>query len=672
VLAGTVYGTAVDASGNVYVAGMSSPPPAPEAPGAVLGPTGVGDAFVTKFAPDGASVLYATYFGGSGQETGYSVAVDAEGRAVVAGLTRSADFPTANGADGSFGGGLYDAFVAKLTADGAAFVYSTYLGGANDDWAWGVAADGEGSAYVTGGTASPDFPLSTPFQSALNRGQSTCPACFDAFVTKLDATGGLAYSTYFGGRWSDAGTAVAVDGAGRAHITGYSSSTDLPSAGSFYNHDSSGLPPDGAFFSRLDANGTSLLRSSWLSDAQSRSYGNTIALDAAGAVYVAGTTDSPNFPITPGAVQMLYGGGTWDAFVAKFNDQGEVYRSFLGGSGDDQAEAIAVDAGGRAYVAGSTSSANYPLTACLRGFAGVRDGFVTRLSALGDAAEYSTFFGGSGNDYALGVAFEPGGDVLVAGTTDSTDFPLLNGVTTSEPVGSFVARISAASGVNAGTIGFVTDKTLVSESAGSVSVGVVRQCGTVGAASVQFATAGDSAVPGVNYAETSGDLSFADGEAGPKTITVPILGDGFITCEGLSFQVTLASGTGAGLGLRSTEVLIQDGDEGRTEFRRPFEIKDQNLPTGPQWQASVGPESPWLTLSAYAGTGPSTVDAIVNITGLEQGQYTGIITVSAPSASSSPQEIFVDLFVESGGGASGLTSRTRQKSSTDAKKGGRQ
>jgi hypothetical protein len=184
------------------------------------------DAFVATLNPDGSALVYSTYLGGGGVDYGYGIAVDSFGNAYVTGRTYSADFPSANPLQASYGGEL-DAFVAKLNATGSALVYSTYLGGSRYDEGNSIAVDSSGNAYVTGVTYSTNFPTASAFQA-------TCGGCSsyaDAFVAKLNAIGSaLVYSTYLGGGGVDYGYGIAVDSLGNAYVTGETSSTDFPVA----------------------------------------------------------------------------------------------------------------------------------------------------------------------------------------------------------------------------------------------------------------------------------------------------------------------------------------------------------------------------------------------------------------------------------------------------------
>jgi len=357
-------------------------------------------------------LVYSTYFGGSGNslavigDKGSAIALDAAGDAYVTGSTSSNDFPTTPGAfQAALGSRNYvNAFVTKLNATGTALVYSTYLGGSFGSFDGGsaIALDSAGNAYVTGSTSSNDFPT-TPgaFQTTL-RGRS------NAFVTKLNPTGSaLLYSTYLGGSGFDVGSAIALDSAGNAYVTGSTSSNDFPTTAGVFQSILRG--PANAFVTKLNATGTALVYSTYLGGSgtvlpgiATGDQGSAIALDAAGDAYVTGSTTSADFPTTPGAFQAaLRSSGGGNAIVTKLNATGTalVYSTYLGGSRFDAGNAIALDSAGNAYVTGSTHSSDFPTTpgafqAALRSSDG--NAFVTKLNATGTALLYSTYLGGSG------------------------------------------------------------------------------------------------------------------------------------------------------------------------------------------------------------------------------------------------------------------------------------
>ncbi len=264
-------------------------------------------------------LVYSTYLGGNGRDEGCGIAVDSGGCAYVTGYTHSSNFPTHDALyDDLSGSG--DAFVTKINSDGTGFVYSTYLGGSSSDRGKGIMVDGSGCAYVTGTTNSTDFPTHDALYDDLSGGD-------DAFVTKINSDGtGLVYSTYLGGRSSDCGKGIMVDGAGCAYVMGTTNSADFPTEDALYVYSGS----CDVFVTKLNADGTALLYSTYLGGSDLDLCGG-IAVDGAGCAYITGDTCSADFP-TEGA---LYGySGEDDAFVTKLNVDGTalVYSTYLGGS----------------------------------------------------------------------------------------------------------------------------------------------------------------------------------------------------------------------------------------------------------------------------------------------------------------------------------------------------
>ena len=411
-------GISVDSLGNAYVTGETDSTDFPTAnPFQPAFAGGLWDGFVTKLDATGSMLAYSTYMGGTDRDYGTGIAADSSGSAYVIGYTSSTDFPTANPFQPASAGST-DAFVAKLDASGTALNYSTYLGGSSGDWAYGIAVGSSGDAYVTGLTYSTDFPT-TP--GALDTACGTDGTCngglADAFVTKLNSTGsGLTYSTYLGAGSEDWGWGIAVDSSGNAYVTGHTRSTDFPVIGAFQVLNAGG---NDAFVAKLDSAGSSLIFSSYLGGSlDDRGFG--IAVDSAGNAYVTGRTQSEDFP-TANALQPALGGtlfGTADGFVAKLNPAGSalIYSSYLGGSDDDRGNGVAVDSSGNAYVAGYTSSSDFPTTpgaydttcgtdgACNAGAATpLPDAFVVKLSGL--ALPVVTLSPTTLNFGSLGVGF---------------------------------------------------------------------------------------------------------------------------------------------------------------------------------------------------------------------------------------------------------------------------
>ena len=434
---------AVDAAGAAYVAGLTSSAAFPTTPGALeTSYNGGVDAFVAKLAPSGASLVYATYLGGSRIDAGVGIAVDPTGAAYATGRTFSSDFPTTPGAlETSYNGGV-DAFVAKLSPSGSSLVYSTYLGGSGREDGTGIAVDATGSAYVTGDTASAGFPT-TPgaLDTSFNGG-------VDAFATKVAASGAsLAYSTYLGGSDPDSGSGIAIDATGSAYVTGETASADFPTTpGAF---DSSFGAPADAFVTKLAANGASRAYSTYLGGGDLDS-GSGIAVDAAESAYVTGVTFSADFPTTAGAFDTSFGGAT-DGFVTKFAPSGAslAYSAYLGGSDGEGEDGIAVDAAGSAYVTGDTSSADFPTTpgAPDTSYNGRVDAFVTKVAASGASLVYSTYLGGSDPDSGLAIAVDAAGSAYVTGDTSSADFPTTPGAFDTSQSGVFDAFVTKLSAV---------------------------------------------------------------------------------------------------------------------------------------------------------------------------------------------------------------------------------
>jgi len=423
------YGIAVDSVGAAYVTGDTASTSFPTTTGAFATTSAGGyDAFVTKLNVSGAALVYSTYLGGNGADSGNGIAVDGAGDAYVTGNTDSSDFPTTTGAFSTTYGGGSDAFVVKLNASGSALLYGAYLGGSGQDSGNGIVVDGTGAAYVTGLTYSTNFPTTTGAFSTTYGGGGD-----DAFAAKLNSTGSaLLYSTYLSGSGYDEGYGIAVDGAGAASISGYTTSPNFPTTTGAFATTYSGGGNGEAFVTRLTASGNALLYSTYLGGSGGDiAYG--VAVDGVGAAYVTGNTYSSDFPTTPGAFSTTYsGGGNNEPFVTKLTASGSalLYSTYLGGSGGGGGSGIAVDGAGAAYVTGYTDSADFPTTPGVfttYGGNGRDDAFVTKLSASGGALPYATYLGGSGVDDGAGIAVDGAGAAYVTGYTNSTDFPTTTG-----------------------------------------------------------------------------------------------------------------------------------------------------------------------------------------------------------------------------------------------------
>ncbi len=439
-------GIAVDSSGAAYITGYTASDDFPvvgtDTP--FHGPAETYDAFVTKLGTDsplGLGLIYSTYIGGNDDDYSYGIAVDGSGSAYITGYTESSDFPVVE-TETDIGDwpliastlrGTRDAFVVKLGASGDTLEYSTYIGGAgNWDTAHGIAVNGDGYAYITGYTDSANFPVlgtDTEKNGVEN---------YDAFVTKLSAETPveLVYSTYLGGSSDDQGYAIAVDGYGSAYIAGETLSSDFPVVGT-----TAGIEGEAsdAFAAKLNASGDTLEYSTYIGGA-SADFARGIAVDSDGYAYITGYTESENFPIV--GTNTPYGGGSYDAFIIKIGTGTPVefiYSTYLGGSGEDQGHAIALDGSGSAYITGYTFSSEFPVvgtTTVAPHAAESCSAFISKLEPSGGSLAYSTYIGGVDNDYGYGIAVDASGDAHITGETYSSTFPIA-GTTTGWSVDDF-------------------------------------------------------------------------------------------------------------------------------------------------------------------------------------------------------------------------------------------
>jgi hypothetical protein len=398
-------GVAKDARGSAYVVGSTLSTNFPTASPAQADQGGQ-DVFVTKFNAAGSALLFSTYLGGSDADTGTAIAVDKGGNAYVTGFTMSNNFPTVSPVQGYQG--MEDIFVTKLRANGSGPVYSTYVGGTGSEEAYGIAVDGKGSAYVTGGTNSTDYPTVTPFQAD--------QPGVDAVLTKLKPTGNAyTYSTYLGGSGFDLAYGIAVDSKSNPYVTGYTDSTNFPTVTPIQGHQG----VEDAFVTKFKPQGTALAYSTYLGGSGS-DVGRGIGLDSKNNAYVTGFTNSTNFPASH-AFQVDQPGT--DAFVTRISARGTaiVYSTYLGGVGSDLGFGIAVDRNGNAYVTGQTASIDFPLFNAFQGYRGMSDAFVTKVKSNGTLL-YSTLLGGADDEIGTGVAADSAGNAYAVGSTNSTNF----------------------------------------------------------------------------------------------------------------------------------------------------------------------------------------------------------------------------------------------------------
>ncbi len=370
---------------------------------------------------------FSTFLGGQADDGGLAVTVGPDGGAYVTGTTRSVDFPVQNAPQASFAGGLTDAFVAKLTPDGSALAFATYIGGSRTDIANAIAVGENGEVVVAGTTnSSADFPLVNALQPQYGGGLT------DGFVLGLSADGAaLNFSTYLGGSRADGARGIDTDSSGSAFVAGFTVSRDFPVLNALQSGFGGGL--NDAFVAKLAPGGAALTFATYIGGSRADA-ANGIALDSSGNALIAGNTTSyADFP-TANAYQSTYGGGLNDGFVLKLTTDGSAlaFSTYFGGSRLDPVTAIATDADGNAYITGGTlSGTGFPLKDPLQGLhGGESDAFAAKFSSDG-ALEYSTYLGGAMEDVGRGIAVDRAGNAIVTGRTASSaaqGFPIVNAV----------------------------------------------------------------------------------------------------------------------------------------------------------------------------------------------------------------------------------------------------
>jgi hypothetical protein len=534
-LPGPGVAIAVDSSGDAYITGHTTG----SNDNSLIG-NGV---FVDKLNASGTALLYQTFLSGSGG--GNAIAVDAEGDAYVAGYAGT-DLPTTpNALQPTDPSTAITAFLSVLDPSGSGLLYSTWLPGTtglpsspgglrivSPSLAIAPASDGSlDNVYLTGAAAA-GFPTTAgAYQPNYAGGTSGRDAFFAQIDPNQSGSASLLYGSYLGAG-QDGGTGITVDSSGNAYLVGRTYSTNFPTtAGAFQRGNGGGLDTFVAKFNPSQSGTASLAYSTYLGGSGADGFspwdvptayldnqqpGPSIAVDSTGSAYVAGMTTSTNFPTTAGAFQTQYGGdnGVYrgDGFVTKLNATGTglVYSTFLGGSGQDGATSIAVDASGDADVAGMTRSTNFPTVNPIqahkssdpkKGFPNA-DTFVATLNPSGSGLLFSTYLGGTGgDDYAYGLALDSAGNVYVTGQTYSSSFPTTAGALQTTPGGGFVYKIDPP--VGAAPISLATT---------SAASGTVANDAAGTASAVRF---GGTASDAVAVKIPSADAPASTGESGP-------------------------------------------------------------------------------------------------------------------------------------------------------------
>lgn len=395
----------------------------------------------------GLTLEYSTYLGGTSYDYGYGIAVDSAYCAYITGDTISYNFPSLNPYQENISG-LYDCFITKLDSSGSLLVYSTTLGGIDDDRAKSIALDPDRNVYITGYTDSSDYPTLNAYQASFAEGT------YDAIISILSASGSsLLYSTYLGGNSEDQGSGIAADADGYIYCSGWTDSVDFPTTMLGLQKQYGGGQYD-AFFTKLSRGGTTLKYSTYLggSDAD-KAYG--IALDSSGWAYVSGETSSIDFPtFNP---YQSYLNLSQDLFVTRFLAGGDSYSTFLGGGGPEYQGTVAVDNDGCAYVTGYTGSIDFPtINPFQAGRAESYDICYAKLSSSGSSLIYSSYLGGDDYDYPYAIALDAENRVALVGITRSDDFPTRNPYQPSKPAAGTASGFALKLGASGSSLLYST------------------------------------------------------------------------------------------------------------------------------------------------------------------------------------------------------------------------
>lgn len=456
---------AVDGSGAVYIAGYTD---SANFPLATIGslPTNTYHVFVAKLDPTGSNLVYADYIGGNGQDYGIAIVLDSANNVFVTGSTESSNFPLVTPYQAQQPG-PYTGFLTRVAADGSSLLYSTYLGGNTFDQPTSIAIDGLGQVHVAGYTMSKNFPVANAYQVTASPNQGGLYGNY-GFLTKFSPDGStLVYSTYLAGNSNvvqDCGapcwpspyntiSAVAVDANGNAYVTGTTNTYNFPvTPGTYQTINSTQQDANIGFVSKFTTAGN-LDYSTYFYGSSGAPIGiAAIAVDGSGSAYVAGSADSDGtFPITSTSIcdPGVFGFGCSYAFITKFDSTGStlLYSTFLGPNNYASPQAIVLDLTGDAYVLASTRSGLFQTNNAIEPYTNNTDVLLVEIDPAATTQLFATFLGGSGNDSPNGLALDTSGNLYAVGSTDSPDLPTTQGAFQRLPGGSidaFVTKISAS------------------------------------------------------------------------------------------------------------------------------------------------------------------------------------------------------------------------------------
>jgi hypothetical protein len=549
-------GIAVDTSGSVYVAGYTD---SPNFPLATLGalPTNTNHVFVAKLDPTGSNLVYADYVGGNSGDYGLALVLDSANEVYVTGNTQSNNFPVVK-AYQSQQPGPYSGFLTKVSAAGSSLLYSTYLGGNTFDVPTSIAIDSLGEVHLAGYTMSQNFPVANAFQATASANQAGMFGTY-GFLTKFSPDGSsLIYSTYLAGNsnvvqncgipcWPppyNAISAVAVDTNGSAYVTGTTNTYNFPvTSGSYLTTNTTPQDAGVSFVSKFSSTGGLDYSTYFYASSGIPVSTSAIAVDSSGSAYVTGAAESDGtFPVTSTSIcdPRTYGYGCSYAFVTKFDPAAStlLYSTFLGPSNYASPMAIALDANNDAYVVAATESAAFGTTNGVESYSNGLDVLLVEIDSAASTELLATYLGGSGNDEPAGIALDTQGNLYIAGSTSSTDFPTTQGAFQSMLGGStntFIAKIGA------------TPAPSVSLAPNSLQFASIPVGSTSQAQTVLLRNMGNSPLT-ISSITASGDFAETDN-----------CGTSVSAAGNCTFSVTF---TPSAAGTRSGSILIQDDAAG--------------------------------------------------------------------------------------------------------------
>jgi hypothetical protein len=570
-------GIAADSTGNVYVAGYTD---STDFPLAILGSL-LRDAmhvFVAKLDPTGSNLVYADYIGGNSQDYGYALALNSANDVYVTGSTASSDFPMVNPYQGTYPGS-FNAFLTKVSADGSSLLYSTYLGGNGSDIPSSIAIDSSSDVFVAGNTSSSNFPVANAYQASASPNQGGMFGNY-GFLTKFSPDGSyLVYSTYLSGNsnvsvtcgdtpcWPSPYSAIkgiALDATGNAYAAGVTNTYNFPTTEAAYLTTDSTLQQNAVvgFVSKFSESGGLDYSTYFYESSGTLTDIDAVAVDGSGSAYVTGAAVSDGtLPITSASIcdPRVYGSGCGYAFVTKFDPAGStlLYSTFLGANNYATPRAIALDANNDAYVVASTSSNSFGIVNGIEPYTGGSDLLLVEIDPLASTQLFATYLGGSATDLPAGIALDSSGNLYLAGSTNSVDFPVTQGAfqntiggNTDVPQLKLGPKPAASSGVN--TVAFLAKIGPNSAPAVAVSPNLlqyaVEAVGTTSLPQTALLRNMGSSPLSISSIAISGDFAETDD-----------CGTTLSAAGSCTFSVTF---TATAAGTRSGAILIQDNAAG--------------------------------------------------------------------------------------------------------------